>query len=184
MLPTIASRCQELRLRPVPRLELAQALVDSGVTDAPNAPELAALAAGAPGWAIQAAATPDLLRQRMLDLAELHGALGAGRLERLVRSRAIAETWWSNPDRVRGLLRAWLAWWRDVLLVQLGLGSHISHLQAEERAALATAADAVSFQAVCEAQAKARQTLEDLDANVNARLALDLLFLALPAATV
>jgi DNA polymerase-3 subunit delta' len=184
LLPTIASRCQELRLRPVPRPELAQALVDSGVTDTANAPELAALAAGAPGWAIQAAATPDLLRQRMLDLAELHGALGAGRLERLVRSRAIAETWWSNPDRVRGLLRAWLAWWRDVLLVQLGLGSHISHLQAEERAALASAADAVSFQAACEAQAKARQTLEDLDANVNARLALDLLFLALPAASI
>ncbi len=120
----------------------------------------------------------------MLDLAELHGALGAGRLERLVRARAIAETWWSNPDRVRSLLRAWLAWWRDVLLVQLGLVEHISHLQRDERTALAATASAVSFDAACAAQARARQTLEDLDANVNARLALDLLFLALPSASV
>jgi DNA polymerase-3 subunit delta' len=184
LLPTIASRCQELRLRPVPRAELTRALVDTGVTDAENAVQLAALAAGAPGWAIQAAATPDLLRQRTLDLAELHGALGAGRLERLVRARAIAETWWSSPDRVRSLLRAWLAWWRDVLLVQLGLTTHVSHLQEDERAVLAATADAVSFEAACQAQARARQTLEDLEANVNARLALDLLFLALPSTNV
>jgi DNA polymerase III subunit delta' len=182
LLPTIASRCQELRLRPVPRAELAQALVAGGVADAETAAQLAALAGGAPGWAIQAARTPDVLRQRMLDLAELHAALSAGRLERLVRARAVAETWWTNPDRVRSLLRAWLAWWRDVLLVQLGLTARISHLQAEERAALASTATAVSFAAACAAQARARQTLEDLEANVNARLALDLLYLALPAA--
>ena len=48
VLPTIASRCQEIRLRPSPRAELAEALVASG-TDPERAQQLAALAGRPPG---------------------------------------------------------------------------------------------------------------------------------------
>src|SRR5205814_2910780 len=45
VLPTIASRCQEIRLRPASRPQLADALVASG-TDPDMAQQLAALAGG------------------------------------------------------------------------------------------------------------------------------------------
>jgi DNA polymerase-3 subunit delta' len=180
VLPTIASRCQELRLRTVPRADLARALVEVGAADLERAAELAALAAGCPGWALAAAHDASALRQRAEDVGELHAALGASRLERLVQARALAERWWSNPERMRTLLRAWLAWWRDVLLVQLGLEARIAHIQPTERAALERAGASIPLSAVRAAQAQARQTLEDLDANVNARLTLDLLLLRLP----
>ena len=57
VLPTIASRCQEIRLRPAARAELAEALVATG-TEPERAQQLAALAGGRQGWAVSAARRP------------------------------------------------------------------------------------------------------------------------------
>src|SRR2546429_3990348 len=60
VLPTIASRCQEIRLRPAPRGEVAAALVGPGTPPRP-AQQLAALGGGRAGGAAFAArgAGPD-----------------------------------------------------------------------------------------------------------------------------
>src|SRR5207247_1874797 len=63
VLPTIASRCQEIRLRPAPRLELAAALIEAG-TDVERATQLAALAGGRQGWAVAAARDAVLFEQQ------------------------------------------------------------------------------------------------------------------------
>jgi hypothetical protein len=65
--------------------------------------------------------------------------------------------------------------------VQLGLVGRVMHLDAGEQEPLRRAAGRVSRQAAREAAAAIQQTLADLDTNVNARLALDLLLLRLPA---
>jgi DNA polymerase III subunit delta' len=184
ILPTIASRCQEIRLRAVPRREIERALVALDLAAPEQAAELAARAGGAPGWAIAAAQDGSSLERRAEDVRALHEVLAAGRLDRLIRARALSERWWSNPDRVRGLLRAWLAWWRDVLLLQLGLAGRVAHIQPAELAALEQAAARIAPAEARAAQGRTRRTLEDLDANVNARLALDLLLLTLPRADV
>jgi DNA polymerase-3 subunit delta' len=107
-------------------------------------------------------------------------ALGGSRLDRLVRARALSERWMGHPETVRETLRVWMSWWRDVMLVQLGLMGRVVHLEAGEQAALRDAARRVSRQAAREAAAAIQQTLADLDTNVNPRLALDLLLLRLP----
>ena len=81
---------------------------------------------------------------------------------------------------MRDTLRVWMSWWRDVVLVQLGLLNRIVHLEPGERAALGATAAHVDRGLARQAAADIRQTLADLDANVNARLALDLLLLRLP----
>ncbi|MCA1646002.1 MAG: DNA polymerase III subunit delta', partial [Chloroflexi bacterium] len=63
VLPTIASRCQEIRLRPAGRGELAEALVDLG-TEPERATQLAALAGGRQGWAVSAARDAALFEQQ------------------------------------------------------------------------------------------------------------------------
>jgi DNA polymerase-3 subunit delta' len=179
VLPTIASRCQEIRLRPAPRAELAEALVASG-TDPERAHQLAALAGGRQGWAVSAARDAELFEQQQTYARQLVEALGGSRLDRLVRARALSERWPTQPEMVRETLRVWLSWWRDVLLVQLGLVHRIVHLEPGEQTALTTAAGQVDPVATRQALLAIQQTLADLDTNVNARLVLDLLLLRLP----
>jgi DNA polymerase-3 subunit delta' len=180
VLPTIASRCQELRLRPAPRAELAEALVTSG-TEPERAHQLAALAGGRQGWALAAASDTALFEQQQTYVQQLVDAVGGSRLERLLRARALSERWSSHPETVRDTLRVWMSWWRDVLLVQLGLRSRIVHLEAGEQAALEAAATQIDRVTARQAAAALQQSLTDLDTNVNARLVLDLLLLRLPA---
>jgi DNA polymerase III subunit delta' len=179
VLPTIASRCQELRLRPAPRAELATALEAMDV-EAERAVQLAALAGGRQGWAVNAARDPALFEQQRAFAQQLVEALRGSRVDRLMRARALSERWYGHPDTVRETLRVWMSWWRDVVLVQLGLLNRIVHLEAAEQDALRAAAAMVSRDAATQATAAIQQTLADLDTNVNARLALDLLLLRLP----
>jgi len=179
VLPTIVSRCQELRLRPAPRAELAAALVERG-TPPERAAALAALAGGRQGWAIAAAADPQLVERQQAAIRQLVEALAGSRLERLARARALAERWSSSPETVRETLRVWLGWWRDVVLVQLGLGERIAHLEPSERTTIAATAAQLSQRQVRSAESAVQQTLLDLEMNVNARLLLDLLLLQLP----
>jgi DNA polymerase-3 subunit delta' len=183
VLPTIASRCQELRLRPSPRAELAEALVSSG-TPAERALQLAALAGGRHGWAVAAARDDSLFEQQQTYAQQLVDAVGGSRLDRLLRARALSERWSGHPETVRDTLRVWMGWWRDVVLVQLGLRNRIVHLEASEQAALEAAARQVDPVTARQAAAAIQQSLTDLDTNVNARLVLDLLLLRLPGASV
>jgi DNA polymerase-3 subunit delta' len=180
VLPTIASRCQEIRLSPAPRQELAEALVATG-TEPERAHQLAALAAGRQGWALSAAQDAALFDQQETYTHQLVEALSGTRIDRLLRARALSERWSTHPEVVRETLRVWMSWWRDVILVQLGLLSRLVHLEPGEQSALQSAAKRVAPAAARGAAAALQQTLADLDTNVNARLALDLLLLRLPA---
>jgi DNA polymerase III subunit delta' len=143
VLPTIASRCQELRLQPRPRLQ-----VDSAA-----------------------------LEQRRLLAQDMVEALSGSRLDRLLRARALSERWTAHQETVRETLRVWMAWWRDLVLLQLGLTDHVSVGEPVS----ADLAAGVSRQAARDAAAAIQQTLADLDTNVNPRLVLDLLLLRLPS---
>lgn len=179
VLPTIASRCQEIRLRPARRTELAEALIASG-TDAERAEQLAALAGGRQGWAVSAARDAGLFEQQQTYARQLVDVVSGSRVERLLRARALSERWISQPEMVRETLRVWMSWWHDVLLVQLGLTDRVVHLEAGDQAALTATAKQVDRSVAREATAAIQQTLADLDTNVNARLVLDLLLLRLP----
>ena len=180
VLPTIVSRCQEIRLRPVPRAEIVDQLVARGLADHAGAQTLAALSGGAPGWALAGARDASLLEVHRADVRDLRAALAASRVDRLILARQMAERWGGQPEALRTTLRAWLAWWRDVLLVQQGLEDRVAHGEAAERVALRQAAAAMETREAQAAQERVRRTLADLEANVNARLALDLLLLRLP----
>jgi DNA polymerase-3 subunit delta' len=182
VLPTIASRCQEIRLRPAPRAELARALEATGQEPA-RAAQLAALAGGRQGWALTAARDPALFEQQQAYAQQLVEAIAGSALDRLLRARLLAERWYSHPDVVRETLRVWLSWWRDVLLVQLGLSERVAHLEPHELDVLRAAARQVDRATARDAAAAIQQVLADLDTNVNARLVLDVLLLGLPRAT-
>src|SRR6202022_3287010 len=144
------------------------------------AEQLAALAGGRQGWAVSAARDSGLFEQQQTYAHQLVEVVSGSRIERLLRARALSERWSSQPEMVRDTLRVWMSWWRDVVLVQLGLTSRVVHLEASEQAALRATAEQIDLDAARQATATIQQSLADLDTNVNARLVLDLLLLRLP----
>ena len=176
-LATIVSRCQHIRLRPLPTDRLAHELGSRGLAPE-RAALLAALAEGAVGRALTLAADDRVLERRARVLDELDGLLGADRVERLHYARTLGDAWTKNPDGVRETLQTWLRWWRDVLLVQRGTPGRVVNV--DYRAALERHAGSVTPAVVAEAITRMRDTLLMLDQNVNARLALDVTLLDLP----
>lgn len=173
LLPTVVSRCQHLRLRPVPWASVAAHLESTAGLPRAEAEHLADLAAGRIGWALRAAADPALLAAHEQALTQLATALGASRLERLRLAAGLAEDWSTRADRLRATLETWRDWWRGCLL--RGLGSPAPRAAAAHEPAFA--GDATTC---WQALGRVQQTLADLDANVHPRLALEALLLALP----
>ncbi|MBI4493470.1 MAG: AAA family ATPase [Chloroflexi bacterium] len=178
LLPTIVSRCQEIRLAPLPAAAIAAHLQQRYALEPHAAQHLARLARGRIGWAVEAAAQPEALQRRDQALAQLRQALQGGRLERLQLARALADQWTAHAQVVRETLRLWSEWVRDALRVQLGLEQRVVH--ADQLDALAEVARRLEPPHLRAALATLQRAVEDLELNANPRLALDVALLALP----
>lgn len=178
VLPTIASRCQILELRPLDRAGVAAALQDDGAAGAAEADLLARLANGRMGWALDQLRQPERRKERTERLDTLHRLLGADRIERLDFAAALAAKRDRDNREMFGMLALWTAWWRDVMLVQAGCEDAISNV--DQIDALRSHAAALDSGAVRAALQTIRQIEGYLHHTVNVRLALDVLMLKLP----
>lgn len=174
LLPTIASRCQALALRPLAITQVESALIERWQIDRKSARLLARLSGGRLGWAVRANANPSLLKARNVHLDALIAALHEGRAERLMRAGDLAK----DNEELPGLLELWLSWWRDVLLIQNGDGARITNVDRED--ALREQAGQFSLNQVQSALKSVRATSRYLSQNVNPRLAIEVLVLNLP----
>jgi DNA polymerase-3 subunit delta' len=170
---TVISRCQCLDLRPLARHTVEASLREKEIP-ASQAQLLARLAGGRLGWAFRASQDAAVLHQRQEDLAQLVRMLSADRVERLDLAWKISR----DPLASRALIELWTTWWRDLLLVcSRGEGQIVNIDRLDELQGLAGQSTMVQAWAVLNAlQAAAAQ----LEANVNARLALEGLLLKLP----
>ena len=125
LLPTISSRCRTINLRPLPVDLIAQSLAVHWQVKEDEAHLLSHLANGRLGWAVNAAANPEILQQRQAHLAQLYDALDGNRVARF----ALADKLARKADILPALLQTWLSWWRDAtLLAQKNGEAHGLHL--------------------------------------------------------
>jgi DNA polymerase-3 subunit delta' len=135
LLPTIASRCEILQLRPTSLQELSRALMESEKLEQDKAELLAHIAGGRVGYAFHLCREPELLARRASWLEDLLHLLGASRRERLAYAEAKAP---SRAERteIREVLREayefWCSFWRDVLLTGSRADVPISNLDYAE----------------------------------------------------
>jgi DNA polymerase-3 subunit delta' len=171
--PTVVSRCQRLDLRPAAEQTVESALRDRGVPPA-ETQLLARLSGGRIGWALRARDDESVLRQRQQDLDQLLELLRADRVKRLDLAWKASR----DPVAARRLIELWAGWWRDVLLLQGQGREHVVNIDrmAELQSVAAQGDLSQAWAALRALQATAAQ----LEANVNARLALEGLFLSLP----
>ncbi len=172
LLPTIVSRCQILPLRSVPT-PIIEAALRERIAEEARVQLIAALAGGRVGWALQAIQEPALLEQRQDDARQMLQVLCHGRARRIQQAEMLA-----THEDVQGMLQTWQLCWRDVILLQ----HHCEELLAntdlyEELAQIATSS---SPEQASTAWQSTRTVLDQLEKNVNARLALEVMFLSWP----
>lgn len=120
LLPTIVSRCEVLRLRPVAPGLLSEALQKQGV-ESGQADLLAHVSGGRPGAALHMVREPQLLEERrqcLQDLLDLEASPLRDRFayaDRITRYKDGARE--ETKEDLRAQLETWLSFWRDVLLV-------------------------------------------------------------------
>lgn len=173
LLPTIVSRCEALRLRPLPVGKVEAYLLGRGV-EAGQASLLAHLSGGRPGYALRLLEDEAGLAGRVERLNELQTLLGAARLEKF----AYAEKLVKDKDVFRDVLLVWLSYWRDVFIQASGAGAPLANIDRSEE---------IGLLAGRLGQAEARRALDlhekalvRLERNVNPRLLVENLLLDWP----
>ncbi len=178
LLSTIKSRCRFLYLKPVAKSELADKLV-AGYAAAPEmAEQLARLSRGCLGQAVNALQDGQILEQREAYLERLEEVCEGGLDARFNYAAELAARFNRDRDATRELLYLWLRWWRDLLLIKEGAEQYVHNadriIPLRLQATRLTTAQVVAF------IKRLNLTLEALDRNANARLALEVLMLNLP----
>jgi DNA polymerase-3 subunit delta' len=176
LLPTIVSRCEVLRLRPLSIDETARGLHSIHGVPVDTAQELAHLSGGRPGYAVRLYQQPRLLEQRRAWLDELVELLASSRGDRFAftTTRSKAE----NKDELRSELQVWLTFWRDALIYAAGITDPITNLDYSKQ--LKTLAENIGLSRAQFYVNSVENTMDRIDRNVNSRLALDVLLMDFP----
>ncbi|MCL5429125.1 MAG: DNA polymerase III subunit [Chloroflexi bacterium] len=172
---TIVSRCELLRLRPVPVAQLASALAARLSVQVDKAGLLSSLSGGCPGLALKWHQQPEALEQRTEWLEAGEKLLYVNRVQRF----AFAEKVSRDREALRGLLFVWLTFWRDLVICTGHSSAPISNMDKQE--ALDNLAARLTLTMAQKALRATERALGQLNTNVNARLAMEGLLLQLPA---
>ncbi|MGB9641101.1 MAG: DNA polymerase III subunit delta' [Anaerolineales bacterium] len=176
LLPTIVSRCEGIRLRPVEMDYLAALLISRLGISAEQAQLLSHLSNGCPGLAIQLHDEPHRIAEWQAGVqAHLH-LLTESWIERF----ALAEHLAKEKDRQRLMLtlQCWLSFWRDVLISSNQASSSLTNINLKEE--ISNTAQKITWQQAFASMSAIQKTITLLDSNVNTRLALENLMLQLP----
>lgn len=162
LLETIVSRCRRIDVRPVPRVEVEAGLVARGIE-----PKLAATCAeashGRPGRAIEFAAHPEMAGERARLLERCATIAAEGTPERFRYAEMFADRWRGDPKALLAEVDAWESFWEERL-----------------RNGASEGADRATLAGYLEALRAVKQVREDLAANVNVRMACELMLLSFP----
>lgn len=174
LLPTIASRCEILRLRPSPPEYLSQELQRLRKIPPEEADLLAHLSGGRPGFALQLLSDPHRLANRRDRLDELAQLLTASRVERFSYAESLAK----DKLVMRETLIIWSSFWRDLML--LASGSAAPATNSDRLGEIENLAASLDLDTVFHFVQSLEDTLKMLERNVNLRLACEVLMLELP----
>ena len=174
---TVVSRCQRLELRSMAAGEV-ETVLDRQGTQAEEARLLARLSHGRLGWALSAASNSALLEQRSQQLNSLVAAVGADYEERFSYATQLAAQFGQNREVVWEILALWLDFWRDLMLIKLGLREAISNIDLE--AELVAEAKDFTLDEIRDFINAILEAEQGLKQNANARLVFEVLMLSMP----
>jgi DNA polymerase-3 subunit delta' len=174
LLPTIASRCETLRLRPLIIDIIQQGLRSHWGIPADEAELLAHLSGGRIGYALHLHQEPDLMAFRQSILDRHHQMLSANRIKRFAEAEQLSK----DKDGLRQTIEIWQSLWRDVYLHASGSSVPVSNLDRQQE--IEQLARDVGADGAYRMVASLQKAGILLDENANPRLTVEVFFLDLP----
>lgn len=184
LLPTIVSRCERLQLRPVPRMEIEQALLSRG-SETDKAELLSCVADGRPGLAFSLLEDDGSLEVRSEQLDDLLTLMGQNRGERLLyagKFKAEKRGPYKDAGEARAAAQAVIEAWRPLLRAAMleGCGMSAGKLLPDRRQAIERTAARYDVESLRRALIAMQQALQAFDHNANSQLTMETLMLKLP----
>jgi len=174
LLPTIVSRCEVLRLRPLSLDDLSKGLQDQFGSNPEEAVLYAHISEGRPGRALRLLQDPGMMEKRQTCLEDLVRLIPAGKIERF----DFAEMLVKDKDFLSFLLQVWSSFWRDIYLTLSGSSVQITNLDWKNE--IDSVGNNISFSEAVAMVKLLQETSHLLKRNVNPRLTLEVLMLEMP----
>jgi DNA polymerase-3 subunit delta' len=174
LLPTTVSRCQVLNLRPLPTDQVQQALEQHWGLDPRRAHVLARLSGGRIGWAIEASRDDALLRSREKYLVALEQTIRQERTDRVGLAQQLSQ----NPQGLPEVLDLWQGWWRDLLLAKSGNLQALVNVDRQQT--ISSEAQDYTLSEIESCLRSIERAAQQIEQNVNATLAMEVLLLSMP----
>lgn len=174
LLPTVISRCQRFELKPVSVADTEKRLfLKAGI-----APEkirlLSRLAKGCLGWALEASEDESYLKERDLRLDEFSALITRNWEERLSYIQQLP----SDRSDVEELLKLWLYYCRDVMLIKYNCDEAVSNL--DRMNDLKCWANMLTIFEIKEFINSLNESLVNLNYNANVHLLYEVIMLDMP----
>lgn len=174
LLPTIVSRCEVIRLRPLAMEETSTGLQEHYGVDNSKADLLAHISEGRPGFALRMQMDPELMENRSRSLEDLVQILSEDDFKRFEYADNLA----NDKDSLNFLLLVWSSFWRDIYLKLSGSSTKITNTDWEDK--IIAISERISFTTAVEMVNLIQKTNYLLKRNVNPRLTLEVLMLDIP----
>lgn len=175
LLPTIISRCEILRLRPLPVAAIEADLISRGV-ETERARLLAHISGGRPGYARTLVDDATLLEKREERLDDLQSLLPAARVEKFSYADKLSK----DKDAMRQAILIWLSYWRDVMLRVAQADTPLVNI--DRNMEIEFLASRLDLPTVRRVVGSLETTLEKMERNVNSRLLAEVLLMDWPKA--
>lgn len=173
LLETIRSRATTTQLQTVKSAIIREMLDASGISPE-DASAIAVASMGRPGWALRAAGDPALLKSRLDLRSSVLSWIRADTYQRMVEATRLGDAFSKDRQAVYDRLAIAQTIWRAAILQSLGVDDLVPGDDDAGVGQVATNAAADAIRSV-------EQCLNDLDANVRPRLALQSMVLRWPA---
>ena len=173
LLPTIVSRCEVLRLRPL-NIEAVQKELENRGLEIGQAKLIAHISGGRFGYALRLIENDSLLEKRDQRLNDLLTLIPASRVEKFAYADKLAK----DKDSMRQAILIWLSYWRDVMLRTARAESPLVNV--DRNMEIEDLADRMDLSSARRVVSSLEYTLEKMERNVNSRMLAEILLLDLP----
>ena len=173
LLPTIVSRCEVLRLRPLSIEEVQKGLENRGM-ESGRAKLIAHISGGRFGYALRLVEDDALLDKREERLNDLLTLLPASRVEKFKYAEQLSK----DKETLRQAILFWLSYWRDVMLRTARATTPLVNV--DRNVEIEDIAGQLTLSSARKVVGNLENALEQMEKNVNPRLLAEVLLLDLP----
>src|ERR1044071_7566369 len=173
LLPTIVSRCEVLRLRPL-KIENVQSALENRGLETSQAKLIAHISGGRFGYALRLSKNDFLLEKREERLNDLQSLISASRVEKFAYADKLAR----DKESMRQAILIWLSYWRDVMLRTAHAETPL--INVDRNVEIEELAGRLDLSVARRAVSNFEDVLEKMERNVNSRLLAEVLLLDLP----